>query len=279
MTTIIGVDFSGHRTDHNTWVAQGKLTDDGALLLDGAPHPIRRVDLYDLLAGVKPPAVVAMDFPFGVPAAFAAHLCPNTPHIARRDVWRAIYGMSLAQYSGECKSFGKHIKRICDSWYPESMSVLNSRLVPMTYHGITMLHKLDNNHPNRCWIPPLDSDQAPVDRITLLEVMPGSLLRAIRLPHTGYKDSERMDDAKRAACVERRKGIIDKIANKPGVPSLPNLESARLACYADHDCLDAVVAAIGGAMWMKNSASFRHPTDEEKPGAQLEGCIYTPRSI
>ena len=68
-TTIIGVDFSGAKNEHKsakTWVAQGRLNDAGELTLDSV-QPMLRADLYNLLAQVEPPAVAAMDFPFGVP--------------------------------------------------------------------------------------------------------------------------------------------------------------------------------------------------------------------
>ena len=64
MTTIIGVDFSGARDDRNTWVTQGRLTSEGTLLFDGS-QPVRREDLFELLATVPTPAVAALDFPFG----------------------------------------------------------------------------------------------------------------------------------------------------------------------------------------------------------------------
>ena len=76
MTTIVGVDFSGHREDRNTWVALGRLDASGALRLDSV-QPARRADLYELLATIPTLAVAALDFPFGVPADFVAHLSPK----------------------------------------------------------------------------------------------------------------------------------------------------------------------------------------------------------
>ena len=70
MTTIIGVDFSGARTDRNTWITRGHLAGNDSLLLTSAQR-IRRSVLYDLLLVIPTPAVAALDFPFGVPAQFA----------------------------------------------------------------------------------------------------------------------------------------------------------------------------------------------------------------
>ena len=45
MTAIIGIDFSGAKHDRGTWVAQGHLTQDGALEFDGA-EMTRRKDVF-----------------------------------------------------------------------------------------------------------------------------------------------------------------------------------------------------------------------------------------
>ena len=104
MTTIIGVDFSGARSDRNTWLTQGKLIDDCALLLDGA-RPIRRADLYDLLFTVSTPAVAALDFPFGVPSLFARFLSSQRPPSAMPALWRAVAGMSQAEFIAARNNF------------------------------------------------------------------------------------------------------------------------------------------------------------------------------
>ena len=91
-TTIIGVDYSGAQENRgiNTWIAQGVLTDGGALRLDNA-WPIPRAQLFtELLINTAAPAVAAMDFPFGVPRAFAARLCGDLKPAVMPDVWQAI---------------------------------------------------------------------------------------------------------------------------------------------------------------------------------------------
>ena len=89
-TTIIGVDYSGAQADNNTWIARGLLNDDGVLRLDNA-WPIPRAQLStELLINTAAPAVAAMDFPFGVPRAFAARLCGDLKPAVMPDVWQAI---------------------------------------------------------------------------------------------------------------------------------------------------------------------------------------------
>ena len=271
MTTIIGVDFSGARPDKNTWAAQGRLHPNGALLLDSV-QPIRRDDLYDLLAGISTPAVAALDFPFGVPSVFLDHLHIPADTKSMKEVWPHITAMSLDQYRDKCRSFGTHPKRTGDKRYSVNMSALNSRLVTMTYRGIEMLHKLDTAYPNRWWIPPLDAGETSVDRTTLLEVMPGALLCSIGLDYAkvkGYKSA--------TGALDTRDGVINRLAEYANAElGIPNLLDFRWGFRANDDCLDSVVAAVGAAMWARDSSRFLHPTDDELADAQLEGWIYAP---
>ena len=72
---IIGVDFSGGGEDNevgNTWVTEGHFVGATTLRIDNC-RAISRDDLTNLLMGLPPSAIVAMDFPFGVPHLFAAH--------------------------------------------------------------------------------------------------------------------------------------------------------------------------------------------------------------
>ena len=97
MTTIIGVDFSGHRDDRNTWLAWGILTDDGALVLDSV-QPVRRDDLYHTLTNAPTPAVAALDFPFGVPRAFADFLSPKRPPRDMADIWQVVSDLTADDF-------------------------------------------------------------------------------------------------------------------------------------------------------------------------------------
>ena len=71
-------------------MALGRL-DRGALRLDSV-QPARRADLYELLATIPTPAVAALDFPFGVPADFVAHLSPKFSPRAMPDLWKIVSG-------------------------------------------------------------------------------------------------------------------------------------------------------------------------------------------
>ena len=282
-STIIGVDFSGARSDHNTWLTRGKLTDHGKLLLDGA-QPIRRADLHDLLPAVPTPAVAALDFPFGVPSQFANSLSPQRPPSDLPVLWRVVAGMTQAEFIAARNAFvASHgePKRAGDrKYHPESYSPLhnvNPNMLPMTHAGIQLLHQWHQDHPLRWRIPPLPPACPPLaghsgfrrnPRVTLLELMPGALLKSLSLPYKGYKRGRES--------TQRRTAILNGLAPKSGI-SLPNLDTVYADCLANDDCLDSLVAAVGAAMWAQDNTRFRHPDDDELPDAQLEGWIYVPK--
>ncbi len=275
MTAIIGVDFSGAKHDRNTWAARGRLAPDGELWFDSV-QPVLRQDLFKLLATVPTPAVAALDFPFGVPAAFAAYLNPRCKpgEAAMPAVWQTIAGMSAEQFALErnnfVSQFGEH-KRTGDAAYGESFSPLhrfNPDMLPMTYYGIGMLHRCHEDYPARWHAPPLDPPSNPEGTVTLLETMPGAFLKAIGLKHTGYKNRRDALDA-----LQRRAAILDGLDAKSDV-LLPNLSAVEMGCRASHDCLDSVIAAVAAAAWAQDPDRFRRPNADKLPQACLEGWIY-----
>ena len=273
MTAIVGVDFSGHRDDRNTWVALGRLEADGVLRLDSV-QPARRTDLHDLLIGVPTPATAALDFPFGVPAQFAADLPAKHPPRAMPDLWQTVSGMSAGDFLAARDRFvADHgeIKRSGDMrHFPESYSPLhrvNPNMIPMTYEGIRLLHRWHAEYPGRWHVPPLEPPGRPDQTVALLELMPGAYLKAVGLPYKGYKKGRRSS--------ELRELITGSLAAASGIP-LPNLDSVRMGCHASDDFLDAVVAAVGAACWARGGDRFRHPRADELALARLEGWIYVP---
>ncbi len=273
MTTIVGVDFSGHRDDRNTWVARGRYDADRALLLDSV-QPARRADLHDLLAALPTPAVAALDFPFGVPVGFTAHLSPKRRPERMPDVWKAVSDMTADEFlAGRDRFVADHgeVKRSGDMrHFPESYSPLhraNPNMLPMTFEGIGLLHRLHRELPRRWHVPPLEPTAPPARTVTLLELMPGAFLKALGLPYKGYKKGRRSQ--------ELRRKITGALAAASGI-RLPNLNSVRMGCHASDDFLDAVVAAVGAARWAKDRDCFRHPQPDELALARLEGWIYVP---
>lgn len=278
--TIVGVDFSGAQTDGKTWVAEGRLLSGEQLLLDHV-QPILRKDLRQFLQSCNTSTVVALDFPFGLPRIVleSLKLSQNWPMQNlnnMRDVWPLIARMGLDDYKVECKKFSRHHKRTGDKHYSVSLSVLNSRMVSMTYRGIELLHELHEECPDPWWIPPLDLGETPVDGITLLEVMPGAFLWSIGLDYSTVKSYKGKDS------LDTRRAVIDRISEHAEEElRIPNLNDFRWGLRANDDCLDAVVAAVAAGLWAKDKARFFRPEDNPEPAmlkdAQLEGWIYAPK--
>ncbi len=274
MTTIIGVDFSGARADANTWIARGRLMPGGSLSLMRAER-IRRSDLHDALLSIPTPAVAALDFPFGVPSEFARHLARRCLLADMPALWDALADLSAEGFRHARDAFvaahGEPRRAGDRKYHPESYSPLhtvNPNMVPMTFHGIQLMHRWRRERPNRWHVPPLPPAAAPEAVVTLLELMPGALLRSLSLPFKGYK---RGRDS-----TGRRTRILDNLSAASAVP-IPNLDLLRANCLANDDCLDSLVAAVGAAMWALDSSRFRHPTPDELPDAKLEGWIYVPQ--
>ena len=168
---ILGVDFSGAQTDRNTWLARGSLR--GNTLSFDSCRPVKRAKLTDELAKCAGPTVAALDFPFSVPREFARFWQGQHPPIFETpifetmpDLWAAAAGMDWNDFSALRDAFVARygeLKRSCDP--PESYSCLhrvNPNMVPMTFRGMQMLHRLwAGNTANPMSAPPLPDRSRP----------------------------------------------------------------------------------------------------------------------
>ena len=265
---IFGVDYSGARSDRNTWLTQGFLRD-GALELESC-RPIVRDELTELLANAPAPAVAALDFPFSVPASFAR--CWLGEASTMPQLWRAASRMEYSDFLALRDEFVANHgepKRLADTYFPECYSCLhkaNPNMVPMTFRGMQMLHRL---YAAGCAVPPLPD--ASAGRAVLLEAMPGAALRAFGLPYKGYK--------KGMKALELRQRVLDGLCHRSTVP-VPNLADFSALCLASDDCLDSVVAAVVAVLWARDPSLFRLPSAEAsqdiEPLPLLEGWLYAP---
>ena len=273
---IIGVDYSGARSNRHTWISQGVL-EGGQLVLESC-GPIGRRELTEALGEFSPelspnmPTVAALDFPFSVPREFAAFWQPGATTMP--ELWSAAAAMDLEEFLDLRDRFvARHgeLKRLSDTFYPECYSPLhkaNPNLVPMTFRGMQMLDQLGRVG---CSIPPL---APPVGaRTLLLEAMPGAALRALRLPFKGYKGGTHVP--------QLRHTILEGLAGKSGL-RLPNLGDFYDLGMANHDGLDSLVAAVVAALWAQDPTRFLRPdaegTEEFDSRVMLEGWLYAPLS-
>ena len=181
---ILGVDFSGAKTDDHTWVTRGRL--DGHVLTLGDCKAVTRAHLAELLLQLPQGSVAALDFPFSVPQPFAQFWQPGASSMP--ELWAAASEIDLSQFLVLRDDFVARWgepKRMCDLRFPECYSCLhkvNPNMVPMTFYGMRMLGPL---WLAGCAVPPLYAARA--GKAVLLEAMPGAALKALGLPHKGYK--------------------------------------------------------------------------------------------
>ncbi len=265
---VIGVDFSGAKGDNRTWIAKCWLH--GKEITLSKCHPIGRDELADSLAATSSETVTALDFPFSVPLDFARQYYPNAKNMA--DLWDAFTMIELDDFVGMRDEFVAsqgEVKRLCDSYYPESFSCLhktNPNMVPMTFYGMRMLSRL---RAAGCDIPPLKPQDG--NKSTLLEVMPGAVLRALKLPFKGYKSG--------AEAGILRQHILNELPTHQPI-KLRNLDEYKDMCMNSDDCLDSIIAAIAAALWVEYPKVFRVPESEGlnsgDPVIQIEGWLYAP---
>lgn len=283
---IVGVDFSGAKSDNATWVTQATVDGTGLKLISS--EPMRRAELTDLLCSSPSETVAALDFPYSVPQQFAEYWVPGAQEMP--DLWAEAATMEfpdfLALRDEFCAQHGEPMRR-GDLYFPECYSCLhkfNPNMVPMTFRGMQMLHRLWNAG---CRVPPLEDcgRSGPL----LLESMPGAVINALGLPHKGYKNGRQASDL--------RQQILGGLEERSGV-YLSNLADLRDRSLENHDCLDSLVAAVAAALWTRDPSLFRCPGDEEGAtpvpqskrraspqalemseldAARLEGWIYVPR--
>ena len=281
---IVGVDFSGAKTDTATWVTRAEM--DGRRMLLLSSQSMRRAELTDLLASLPPQTVAALDFPFSVPQQFAEFWLPEATEMP--TLWREAAGMEfqgfLALRDEFCSLNGEPMRR-GDLYFPECYSCLhkfNPNMVPMTFRGMQMLHSLWNAG---CRVPPLD-DSGRTGPL-LLESMPGAVINSFGLPHKGYKNGKRQS--------ELRQQVLGGLEERSGIEIL-NLDDCRYQFLDNHDCLDSLVAAVAAALWARDPSLFRCPGENgettpslarrqaspaamamtELDAARLEGWIYAP---
>ena len=265
---VLGVDFSGAKTDDRTWAAAGAMEGNELALQDC--RPVRRAELAELLSSLPGASVAALDFPFSVPGDFARFWQPGAATMP--DLWAAAASMELDRFVDLRDEFvARHgeSKRHCDLRFPECYSCLhkaNPNMVPMTFYGMRMLGPLWRGG---CAVLPLASRNA--GKAVLLEAMPGAALKAMKLPYKGYK--------KGANALRLRQTILEGLEERSGL-RLQGLGRFRDACLSSDDALDAVVAAVIAALWAKDPGVFLRPEVEEAgaphAAALLEGWLYAP---
>ena len=301
MVKVIGVDFSGgdEKREVNTWITEG-WSEHGNLTIECC-RPTTRAELENVLIDKDLPdnTVVAMDFPFSVPQDFAAYWKPaadEMPYlwcaaakIEKYQDFKRKYADNYMDMKAEGK---KHPLRIGDLYSSKPLSCLNTLILPMTFHGMQMLHRLWKSDRD-FRVPPLDESDR--NGTVLLEVMPGAALEAFRLPSERYKNITK--NISKLEIDKNREKILHGLGSKSKV-KLTNLSRFSGTYLSHHDGLDSLVAAVVAAQWVDKrrfhcpscNPTIITPIDKKRANraskdaldlpqvqaARLEGWIYLP---
>lgn len=288
--TVMGVDFSGAETRNATQVTEAVLRGE---VLELKPYrtlprsmPKTHEELKRRIWRLPNNAVVAMDFPFSVPRAFAREVAAKEGKGPVRDMsglWSVVAEMEYPRFKMLRHSFVKRqgeMLRRGDVNFGGPFSPLhtiNPGMLKMTFEGMRMLHGL---WEKGCRVPPLPDEgrSGPV----LLETMPGVLLRGLGLSAENYKTR----NSKNGGCPKKFRtqildGMDDRLTATYGLV-VCNLSIIKEKCTTNHDVLDSLVAAIGAAVWAMDDSRFLVPrksigATEEIDAARVEGWIYAPR--
>ena len=282
--TIIGVDFSAAKSRNSTWITEAVLQD-CTLTVKRCDHPSNNGTkaleaLEKRLLELSPNAVAALDFPFSIPREFAAKIAPNAEVMS--DVWRAVahdigeFGLFVKWCEEFVQFYGEMIRR-GDANFGGTFSPLksvNPNMRPMTFHGMKLLHHLWTSDTG-FHIPPL-RHRANCNGPTLIETMPGVVLRSFGLPATKYKGNDQQK-----AREEILAGLTPQLERNTSL-TLRLCDKEQKECVDNADCLDSLVAAISAAIWAKDDSMLVLPRefvphDEELNNAQIEGWIYAPK--
>ena len=282
-----------------TWLAKGILN--GKMLTIDSCCPISRKKLTQTMLEVDCPAIVAMDFPFGLPWDVAKEWHPNCDSMI--DLWeKATTGCfdNLARLV-EKDSFkpGNEPLRVGDTYFPNCYSpvrhktrnkdgrltITRTPMLPMTFHGMKVLGKLWNSEMFN--VPPLRERDG---KATLLEVMPGAVVKSWNLTNKGYKGGREWWVGRAEILNELSKCSEVNVTVHPEV---------RGMCLGNDDALDSVVATFAAGLWRMDRSLFREPAKQalektnhnkarfkrvsiqareitELDAAKLEGWLYAP---
>ena len=72
---VIGVDYSGAKTDNNTWISRG-IFSENTLTIERC-EPITRGNRTSTLGKLNLPTIASIAFPFYVPEQFSKFWCPE----------------------------------------------------------------------------------------------------------------------------------------------------------------------------------------------------------
>lgn len=264
---IFGVDFSGaKRAGKNIWIAEGHIE-------DGVLEVVRSQSAADFLGcsserdtclaalaefiAVEREAIVALDFPFGLPKA----LVKGTSWESFVEGFKASF-QTPDEFKKEClkAADGREFRRCTDIEARTPFSSYNLRLYRQTYYGISALLAPLVTQGKACVLP---MQKARTGKPWLIEICPASWLKKHGLVSTSYKGRSQ----------EHRDGRKQLLSQLARLQYLRLKQKAKRVALNNKggDALDSIIAA---------ACAFEvYDKDAWKPArcakeAAVEGYVY-----
>jgi hypothetical protein len=257
-----GVDFSGAREPlSNLWTALGYGEGEKLVIHSLRPHAFRE-DLRGFVAegwrgavgaGARDRVLWGADFPFGVPAAAAAHLCGD-----RDASWERLLAWVADRPADEVKEGvpdGLRTPRLTDTG--GAMAPFDLRLYKQTVEGLRWLHEL----AEEAEISVYPQRPDPGAAVTLVEVYPTGAMQELGLPRR--RAPARPGETRARAAALRTFLRFEDPAMEAVVVTLEDAWDATIACLCAWLARDDLEQPFRASS---------HPRE----ALALEGWIYRP---
>lgn len=271
MDGLVGLRFSASKPPNPTWLAHGAERG-GALVVDGVEHV--GATLAERLARTTP-RVLAIDAPFGVPAALARRLVPlatTGSQVIEHLVASAPSALDAtwAHFAAEHPGALRHTDAVTHG----ALSITAVR-PPLwrTLHGVA---RLLWGLRDRVAVLPFDVLALEPARSTALEASPGATLRLLGLPYQGRHGH---DAATPAALREERLTVIRDLPAALAAYGVRVELPAHVAnaCAEDAgDALDALLSLVTAHLATRGCWTPPPLSGVGAPRALVEGWIVRP---
>ncbi|MCA1631453.1 MAG: DUF429 domain-containing protein [Acidobacteria bacterium] len=266
-STIYGVDFSGARlAGRNTWVAR---IERGRRVAGQPPYKLAELSSLEDLCGTaeraaslahlvaliarSDRALWALDFPFGLPVEVVEEGARWSHQFDFLRAWgEDNYGVGL-ECIARAERLGreKHIRRLTDIEERAPFDPYHYRIIYQTFYGMRdVLNHLRRRRETA--ILPFQYRRLAGARRVLVEACPASTLKRLALPHQNYKQPE--GGALTRKRLRTRRAIL---AGLSAHVLVGDTQRRRIMRNGGGDALDAVLAALGGALsWRSSDHAF-----------------------
>jgi hypothetical protein len=275
--SVYGVDFSGARAaGRNLWVARCRPREEPPLLevtelhrLEALCGTAERAACLAFLVGMvvgSTNALWGIDAPLGLPVELFPPGATWADQLAFLTEWD-----DAAACGRECVRRARrigdrmHLRRRTDTAARTTFDSYHYRIVYQMFHGMRDVAKPLSEAAGTAVLPFQYDRLAEAERV-VVETCPGSVLKALGLPHQNYKQPAGGPlTAKRR---QTRRAILDGLT---GLVRIDERQRRTIMRDPGGDALDAVLAAVGALRGMR---AADHTAIAQHDRYPREGYLY-----